>query len=62
MGAVDSLISRRRARGNAARHRSALGLPSESRGARAYRALYAVEARPIITGEELIKATARRDR
>src|SRR2546421_6644357 len=32
-----------------------------SRGARAYRALYAVEDRPIITGEELEKATARRD-
>ena len=37
------------------------GAQSESRGARAYRALYAVESRPIITGEELIKANARRD-
>src|SRR6266508_4975266 len=37
------------------------GSQSESRGARAYRALYAVESRPIITGEELVKATARRD-
>ncbi len=37
------------------------GAASESRGARAYRALYAVESRPIITGEELIKAAARRD-
>src|SRR5207249_601403 len=37
------------------------GAQSESRGARAYRALYAVESRPIITGEELIKAVARRD-
>ena len=37
------------------------GAQSESRGARAYRALYAVEARPIITGEELVKASARRD-
>src|SRR6266850_8052882 len=37
------------------------GAQSESRGARAYRALYAVEARPIITGEELVKAAARRD-
>src|SRR6266705_1178738 len=34
---------------------------SESRGARAYRALYAVESKPIITGEELVKAVARRD-
>ncbi|HYT70800.1 MAG TPA: protein translocase subunit SecD [Gemmatimonadales bacterium] len=33
----------------------------ESRGARLYRALYAVEDRPIITGEELEKATATRD-
>src|SRR6266576_1344938 len=31
------------------------GTQSESRGARAYRALYAVESRPIITGEELVK-------
>jgi len=37
------------------------GAQSESRGARAYRALYAVESRPIITGEELVKASARRD-
>ena len=37
------------------------GAASESRGARAYRALYAVDARPIITGEELVKANARRD-
>ncbi|MFN2571234.1 MAG: protein translocase subunit SecD [Gemmatimonadales bacterium] len=37
------------------------GAQSESRGARAYRALYAVDARPIITGEELVKAVARRD-
>src|SRR5947208_551674 len=37
------------------------GSQSESRGARRYRALYAVEARPIITGEELVKASARRD-
>jgi len=37
------------------------GSQSESRGARAYRALYAVESRPIITGEELVKAAARRD-
>jgi preprotein translocase subunit SecD len=37
------------------------GSQSESRGARAYRPLYAVESRPIITGEELVKAAARRD-
>src|SRR5204862_619365 len=37
------------------------GAQSASRGARAYRALYAVESRPIITGEELVKAVARRD-
>ena len=37
------------------------GAQSESRGARAYRAVYAVESRPIITGEELVKAAARRD-
>jgi preprotein translocase subunit SecD len=30
-------------------------------GARLYRPLYAVDSRPIITGEDLIKATARRD-
>ena len=37
------------------------GAQSESRGARPYRALYAVDSRPIITGEELVKANARRD-
>ena len=37
------------------------GAASESRGARAFRALYAVDSRPIITGEELVKAAARRD-
>jgi preprotein translocase subunit SecD len=37
------------------------GAQVESRGARSYRPLYAVEARPIITGEELQKAAARRD-
>ena len=37
------------------------GAQVESRGARAYRPIYAVESRPIITGEELVKATARRD-
>jgi preprotein translocase subunit SecD len=37
------------------------GAQIESRGAKSYRPLYAVESRPIITGEELQKATARRD-
>ena len=37
------------------------GAQSESRGARAYRAVYAVEAKPIITGEDLVNAVARRD-
>lgn len=37
------------------------GTELESRGARSYRALYAVADRPIITGEELEKANARRD-
>src|SRR3989442_5543273 len=37
------------------------GTEVASRGARAYHALYAVEDRPIITGEELEKATPRRD-
>ena len=37
------------------------GAQPESRGARSYRPLYSVEARPIITGEELVKAVARRD-
>src|SRR5260221_8734058 len=37
------------------------GAKSESGGARAYRALYGVEGRPIIRGEQLVKASARRD-
>ena len=37
------------------------GAQTESRSARAYRALYAVERQPIITGEGLVKAVARRD-
>ena len=37
------------------------GTAVESRGARSYRALYAVADRPIITGDELEKANARRD-
>jgi preprotein translocase subunit SecD len=36
------------------------GAQVESRGARPYRALYALENRPIITGEHLTKATAGR--
>ncbi|HEX4634231.1 MAG TPA: hypothetical protein VH163_10370, partial [Gemmatimonadales bacterium] len=37
------------------------GTDSIYRGARAYKALYAVESKAIITGDELEKATARRD-
>lgn len=37
------------------------GTEIESRGARPYRALYALADRPIITGDELTKASARRD-
>ena len=37
------------------------GAQTESRSARSYRPLYAVDSRPIITGEELTKAVARRD-
>ncbi|HKE91436.1 MAG TPA: protein translocase subunit SecD [Gemmatimonadales bacterium] len=37
------------------------GTEAESRGARMYRALYIVEDKPIITGEELTRANARRD-
>jgi len=37
------------------------GAAPESRGARSYRPLYAVESRPLITGECLQKAQARRD-
>ncbi|MGH7537498.1 MAG: protein translocase subunit SecD, partial [Gemmatimonadales bacterium] len=37
------------------------GTDVESRGARPFRPLYALEDRAIITGEELTKATARRD-
>jgi len=37
------------------------GTDVQSRGARPYRPLYVVEDKPIITGEELTKATARRD-
>jgi preprotein translocase subunit SecD len=37
------------------------GTDVSSRAARSYRALYAAEDRPILTGEELEKATAQRD-
>jgi len=37
------------------------GSETQAIGARSYRLLYAVESKPIITGEELEKATARRD-
>ena len=37
------------------------GAEPESRGARSFRPLYAVESRPLITGECLQKAAARRD-
>src|ERR1700752_223647 len=37
------------------------GAATESRAAKSFRALYAVDSRPIITGEELVKANARRD-
>jgi len=37
------------------------GTQDISRGARSFQTLYAVEDRPIITGDELEKATARRD-
>ncbi|HEY6809250.1 MAG TPA: protein translocase subunit SecD [Gemmatimonadales bacterium] len=37
------------------------GSETVSRGARSFKTLYAVESKPIITGDELEKATARRD-
>jgi preprotein translocase subunit SecD len=59
---VDSLINRPDVSGVVPRGiELKWGSQSESRGARAYRALYAVDSRPIITGEELVKAAARRD-
>src|SRR6266550_3153615 len=59
---VDSLISRPDVKAAMPRGiELRWGVQSESRGARAYRALYAVESKPIITGEELVKAVARRD-
>jgi preprotein translocase subunit SecD len=59
---VDSLIARPDVRAQMPRGiELRWGAASESRGANAYRALYAVDSRPIITGEELVKANARRD-
>jgi preprotein translocase subunit SecD len=59
---VDSLIARPDVRQEIPRGIDLRwGAQVESRGARPYRPLYAVESRPIITGEELQKATARRD-
>jgi preprotein translocase subunit SecD len=59
---VDSLIARPDVRAQMPRGiELRWGAASESRGARAFRALYAVDSRPIITGEELVKANARRD-
>ena len=59
---VDSLVNRPDVRAQMPRGiELRWGAASESRGARAFRALYAVDSRPIITGEELVKANARRD-
>jgi preprotein translocase subunit SecD len=59
---LDSLINRPDVRGLIPRGLELKwGASSESRGAKAYRAIYAVDSRPIITGEELVKAAARRD-
>jgi preprotein translocase subunit SecD len=59
---VDSLLQRPDVRSSIPRGiELRWGATTESRGARSYRALYAVDSRPIITGEELVKATARRD-
>src|SRR3989475_3064393 len=59
---VDSLINRPDVRGAIPRGLELRwGAQAESRGAKAYRALYAVDSKPIITGEYLVKAGARRD-
>src|SRR5437899_6216601 len=59
---VDSLIQRPDVRAQIPRSiELRWGAQAESRSARSYRPLYAVESRPIITGEELTKAVARRD-
>ena len=58
---VDSLIRRPDVQREMPRGIDLLwGAQIESRGARPYRALYALENRPIITGEHLTKATAGR--
>ena len=59
---VDSLLERPEVRSLIPRGLNLRwGAQPESRSARSYRPLYAVDARPIITGEELVKAVARRD-
>src|SRR5438876_6719048 len=59
---VDSLIQRPDVRAQIPRGiELRWGAQAESRSARSYRPLYAVDARPIITGEELTKAVAKRD-
>jgi preprotein translocase subunit SecD len=59
---VDSLLARSEVRSLIPRGIDLRwGAQPESRGARTFRPLYAVEARPIITGDELVKAVARRD-
>jgi len=59
---VDSLIARPDVRAQIPRGiELRWGAAAESRGARSFRALYAVDSRSIITGEELIKANANRD-
>ncbi|MGH7569078.1 MAG: protein translocase subunit SecD [Gemmatimonadales bacterium] len=59
---VDSLLARPEVQRNLPRAvELRWGAQVEARGGKAYRALYAVETRPIITGEELQKATAGRD-
>jgi preprotein translocase subunit SecD len=59
---VDSLIQRPDVKGLIPRgFELKWGAQTEAYGARLYRPVYAVDSRPIITGEELIKAAARRD-
>ncbi len=59
---AESLLARPEVRGGLPRGiELRWGTETESRGARPYRALYALEDRPIITGDELTKASARRD-
>ena len=59
---VDSLIRKPEVQRLIPRHLELRwGAATEIRSARAYRALYAVESRPMITGEYLTKAVAQRD-